>query len=71
MDFTSLPESLRGEALKIAVYLLNKVPRRQWQRPLMSYGCVKGLALGICTSGDFQLRLGYMGLVRGNLTQEL
>ena len=70
ISHSSLPESLWGEALKTAVYILNKVPSKAVNKTLMNFELVKGQALNICTFGVVQLRHGLIGHMKESWTQE-
>jgi len=44
ISHSTLPESLWGEALKTAVYILNRAPSKAVNKTLMNSGLIKGLA---------------------------
>ena len=44
MSYSSIPISLWGEALKTAMYILNRVPSKTVPKLLSSYGLVGNLA---------------------------
>ena len=57
---TTLPESLWSEALKIIVYLLNKLPNKTVTKTHMSYGLKNLPTLGIYMFGVVQRKLGHI-----------
>ena len=70
ISHSTLPESLWGEAIKTAVYILNRVPSKAVAKPHMSYGLARNLVLGTCMFGVVQLKLGLTSQMKRNWTPE-
>jgi hypothetical protein len=66
LSHTTLPLSLWGEALKPAVYILNRVQLRQLTKLLMSCGLNANLVCNISEYEVVQLRLSLIGQMKRN-----
>ena len=64
-----LPESLWGEAVKTAVYILNRVPSKAVVKT--PYELWTNLVLGICMYGVIQLRLGLTSQIRKKMDSRI
>ena len=70
INHSSLLESLWEEALKIAVYILNKVLSKAVSKPLYELWTSKKPNIGTCIFGVVQLRLGHIGPMKRNWMQQ-
>jgi len=70
VSHSSLSESLWGEALKTAAYILNWVPSKTVNKTPMNFGLTKSQALSICIFGIVRLRRGLIGHMKERWIQE-
>ncbi|RVW38040.1 Retrovirus-related Pol polyprotein from transposon TNT 1-94 [Vitis vinifera] len=70
ISHSTLPESPWGEAIKTAVYILNRVPSKTVAKTHMSYGLARNLVLGTCMFEVVQLKLGLTSQMKRNWTPE-
>ena len=68
ISHSTLPESLWGEALKTAVYILNMVPTKVTAKTPYELWTSKKPNLSTCMFGDVQLRQSFIGLMKRNYT---
>ena len=70
INHSTLLESLWGEAVKIAVYILNRVPSKAIAKTPYELWTSKKPSIRHCMSGVVQLRLGLTSQMKRNLTPE-
>ena len=68
ISHSTLPKSLWGEAIKTAVYILNRVPSKVVAKT--PYELARNLVLGTCMSRVVHLKLGLTSQMKRNWTPE-